>query len=97
VRGAKGGYELRRDPNGLRVSEIVALIDGPSAPFEGGDFLHGLRNRQHEALHQLFLDLHDASARILDDTTLADLIPETHREETHGIPSRPRRHLRIEH
>jgi Rrf2 family cysteine metabolism transcriptional repressor len=76
VRGAKGGYELRRDPHDLRVSEIVSLIDGPSLPFEEARLLHSSRDRENHALYQLFLDLHDASARILNDTTLADLIAE---------------------
>ena len=32
VRGAKGGYQLRRSPTDIRLSEIVRLIDGPLAP-----------------------------------------------------------------
>ena len=78
VRGAKGGYELRRDPKDLRLSEIIRLVDGPQTQFEGTDFLSkGLSpDRRHQALYQVFIDLRDASARILDNTTLADLIPE---------------------
>ncbi len=33
VRGAKGGYQLRREPGEIRLSEIIRLIDGPLAPF----------------------------------------------------------------
>src|SRR4030081_2970503 len=33
VRGAKGGYHLRRDPADIRLSEIIRLIDGALAPF----------------------------------------------------------------
>ena len=33
VRGAKGGYQLRRDPSDIALSEIIRLIDGPLAPF----------------------------------------------------------------
>ena len=33
VRGAKGGYQLRRDPAEIDLSEIIRLIDGPLAPF----------------------------------------------------------------
>jgi len=78
VRGAKGGYELRRDPKDVRLSEIIRLVDGPQTQFEGTDFLSkGLSpDRRHQALYQVFIDLRDASARILDNTTLADLISE---------------------
>lgn len=76
VRGSNGGYELRCSPHDLRVSEIVSLIDGPAALFEEVDVLSALRDRHHQALFQLFLDLRDASSRILDETTLADLVPK---------------------
>ena len=33
VRGAKGGYQLRRAPAEIHLSEIMRLIDGPVAPF----------------------------------------------------------------
>src|SRR6202050_5957013 len=33
VRGARGGYRLRRPPSEIPLSEIIRLIDGPLAPF----------------------------------------------------------------
>jgi Rrf2 family protein len=76
VRGAKGGYQLRRDPSEIRLSEIVRLIDGPVAPFADAEQLRALIDRDlpHRALYQVFLDVRDAVARILENTTLADLI-----------------------
>lgn len=76
VRGAKGGYQLRRDPRDIRLSEIIRLIDGPLAPFGDADQLRALIDRDlpHRALYQVFLDVRDAAARILEHTTLADLI-----------------------
>jgi Rrf2 family protein len=76
VRGAKGGYQLRRPPSEIRLSEIIRLIDGPLAPFGDADQLRALidRDADHRALYQVFLDVRDAAARILDNTTLADLI-----------------------
>jgi Rrf2 family protein len=78
VRGAKGGYQLRRDPAEIHLSEIIRLIDGPLAPFGDADQLRELIDRDlpHRALYQIFLDVRDAAARILDHTTLADLIVE---------------------
>jgi Rrf2 family protein len=76
VRGAKGGYQLRRDPAEIRLSEIMRLIDGPLAPFADAEQLRVLigRDLPHRALYQVFLDVRDAVAHILENTSLADLI-----------------------
>ena len=76
VRGAKGGYQLRREPAEIRLSEIMRLIDGPLAPFADAEQLRVLIDRDvsHRSLYQVFLDVRDAVAHILDNTTLADLI-----------------------
>jgi Rrf2 family protein len=78
VRGAKGGYQLRRDPADIHLSEIIRLIDGPLAPFGDAAQLRDLIDQDslHRPLYQVFLDLRDAAARILDNTSLADLIAE---------------------
>ena len=76
VRGAKGGYQLRRPPSEIHLSEIIRLIDGPLAPFADAEQLRSLINRddEHRALYQVFLDVRDAAARILENTTLADVL-----------------------
>src|ERR1043165_9064691 len=76
VRGAKGGYQLRRPPQGIYLSEIIRLIDGPLAPFGDAEQLQTLIDRdvEHRALYQVFLDVRNSAARILDNTSLADLI-----------------------
>jgi Rrf2 family protein len=76
VRGAKGGYQLRREPADIHLSEIIRLIDGPLAPFADAEQLRELIHHDlpHRALYQVFLDVRDAAARILDHATLADLI-----------------------
>jgi Rrf2 family protein len=76
VRGAKGGYQLRREPADIPLSEIIRLIDGPLAPFADAEQLKELihRDLEHRSLYQVFLDVRDAAARILDNTSLADLI-----------------------
>lgn len=76
VRGAKGGYQLRRGPSEIHLSEIIRLIDGPLAPFGDAEQLRSLihRDEEHRALYQIFLDVRDAAARILEHRTLADLV-----------------------
>jgi Rrf2 family protein len=76
VRGAKGGYQLRREPSEIRLSEIIRLIDGPLAPFGDAEQLRSLidRDTEHRTLYQVFLDVRNAAARILEHTTLADIV-----------------------
>src|SRR5947207_9405967 len=75
VRGAKGGYALRRPPEEIYLSEIIRLIDGPLAPFGDAEQLQTLidRDAEHRALYQVFLDVRDAAAKILEHTSLAAL------------------------
>lgn len=76
VRGAKGGYQLRRPPSEIHLSEIIRLIDGPLAPFGDAEQLRSLidRDAEHRALYQIFLDVRNAAAKILEHTTLEDLV-----------------------
>jgi Rrf2 family protein len=76
ARGAKGGYQLRRAPSEIHLSEIIRLIDGPLAPFGDAEQLRSLidRDAEHRKLYQIFLDVRDAAAKILENTTLADIV-----------------------
>lgn len=75
-RGREGGYRLRRPPGEIVVGDVVRLLDGPLAPF--GDNAELVRRVRSEPLHpglfDLFLDVRNAAAAILDNTTLADLL-----------------------
>ena len=79
ARGAKGGYQLRRAPSEIHLSEIIRLIDGPLAPFGDADQLRSLidRDAAHRALYRVFLEVRDAAAKILESTTLADIANPT--------------------
>ena len=79
VRGAKGGYRLRRPPDQISLAEIIRLIDGALAPLGDAEQLRCLidADDNHRSLYQVFLDVRDAAARILENTTLADLVKNT--------------------
>ena len=75
VRGARGGYRLRRDPAEVRLSDIIRLIDGPLAPLGDAELLRGMiaKDSEHRALYEVFLAVRDAAAKILEHTTIADV------------------------
>lgn len=76
VRGARGGYRLRREPSEIRLSEIIRLIDGPLAPLGDAELLRGMiaKDADHRALYEVFLAVRDAAAKILENTTIADIV-----------------------
>jgi Rrf2 family protein len=76
VRGAKGGYRLRRAPAEIKLSEIIRLIDGPLAPFGDAEQLRSLivTDPDHRALYGVFLEVRDAAAKILESTSVADIV-----------------------
>jgi Rrf2 family protein len=95
VRGAKGGYRLRRPPSEIYLAEIIRLIDGALAPFGDAQQLRALieTDVDHRALYQVFLDVRDAAAKILEHTSLADIIdekkPGTGKRRKKQEPSKP--------
>jgi Rrf2 family protein len=78
VRGAKGGYRLKREPSKIFLGEIIRTIDGPLAPFEDAEALRRLveQDKKHSALFRVLLSVRNAAAGILDHTSLADICQE---------------------
>lgn len=80
-RGREGGYRLRKPPSEVFIGDIVRLIDGPLAPL--GDVTE-LQQRvrtepRHPGLFDLFLEVRNAAAAIVDRTSLADLLERDRR------------------
>jgi len=75
VRGAKGGYRLKRPPSQIFLGEVIRTIDGPLAPFEDAESLRRLveRDKKHSPLFRVFLTVRNATAGILDHTSLEDV------------------------
>jgi len=75
LRGAQGGYLLRRAPSKVFLGEVIRTIDGPLAPMGDAEALRRLvkKDKKHSALYQVLLDVRNAAAGILDHTSLSDL------------------------
>jgi Rrf2 family protein len=80
-RGREGGYRLRRPPDEIRVGEVVRIVDGPLAPFgDAVELAHRVKTEpRHAGLFDLFLEVRNAAAAILDHTSLADLVKRNRR------------------
>ena len=90
VRGAKGGYRLRRAPAEIKLSEIIRLVDGPLAPFGDADQLRSLivTDPDHRALYGVFLEVRDAAAKILESTSVADIVGDSSKSRKKSTPKK---------
>ena len=78
-RGKNGGYRLARPPSKITFGEIVRLTDGPLAPLACASLTGYQRCRDCEdektcTIRKTMRKVRDASAAILDHTTLADAV-----------------------
>lgn len=76
-RGPSGGYRLRRPPEQITLAEIVRSVEGALAPI-GCVSEHFYKkcscpDESKCALRSVMRDVRDATARILEGFTLADL------------------------
>jgi Rrf2 family protein len=80
-RGREGGYRLRRPPAEIIVGEVVRVMDGALAPFgDAVELAYRVKTEpRHAGIFDLFLEVRNAAAAILDHTTLADLVARNRR------------------
>jgi Rrf2 family protein len=90
-RGREGGYRLRRPPSEIVIGEVVRIMDGPLAPLgDAMELAQRVRTEpRHPGLFDVFLDVRNAAAAILDHTTLADVRQRDQRLEARRGPRKP--------
>ena len=90
-RGREGGYRLRRPPSEIMIGEVVRIMDGPLAPLgDAMELAQRVRTEpRHPGLFDVFLDVRNAAAAILDHTTLADVRQRDQRLEVRRGPRKP--------
>ncbi len=77
-KGKGGGYYLLKDPAKVKVATIIRLVNGPIAmlPCVSLYFYERCKNcdEKHCGLHDMMVQVRDASLGILESRTLRDLI-----------------------
>jgi Rrf2 family iron-sulfur cluster assembly transcriptional regulator len=72
-RGVGGGYLLARPTAEITLAEITAAVDGPApTPADDHDHCEG-----HCVLQDVWVEFAEETRKILDRTTLADLVART--------------------
>ncbi len=76
-KGKGGGYFLNQNPEQVSLATIIRLINGPIAmlPCVSLNFYQNCDNcnEQHCGLHDILIEVRDASLAILEKKTLLDL------------------------
>jgi Rrf2 family protein len=89
-KGRRGGYRLRPGAEAASVASVVRMIDGPSAPVpclnEPGRRCEDCPDHARCAIRRVFREAHEATLKILESTTIADLA----RGREHAGASAPR-------
>jgi Rrf2 family protein len=77
-KGKGGGYFLKKSPAEVKMATIVRLINGPIAmlPCVSLYFYERCKNcdEKHCGLHDMMIEVRDATLEILENRTLADLL-----------------------
>jgi Rrf2 family protein len=77
-KGKGGGYFLKKDPKNIRVADIIRRVNGPIAmlPCVSLYFYERCKNcdEKHCALHDMMIEVRDATLNILEKRTLVDLV-----------------------
>jgi len=78
-KGSGGGYALNKAPEEINLAAILRLTDGPIAmvPCASLNFYHKCDECHNEVtcgIRAMFLEIRDASVKILEQTSVADMI-----------------------
>ena len=77
-KGKGGGYFLKKSPEKIKVATIIRLINGPIAmlPCVSLYFYERCKNcnEKHCGLHDMMIEVRDATLQIVENRTLRDLV-----------------------
>ena len=78
-KGKGGGYYLLKDPKDIAIADVYRILEGPIAPVPcvSLNFYEKCDDCEDEtkcSVHQIMIQIRDASLGIYNNTTVADLI-----------------------
>jgi Rrf2 family protein len=78
-KGKGGGYFLAREPRAISVGQVVRALDGPIAPLPCVSKTaymrcHECRDERTCGIRMVMKEVRDATAKIMDSTTLEDML-----------------------
>jgi Rrf2 family protein len=73
VRGPQGGHALVRDPQELRVSEVIEALEGAIMPIDCLDDASACTRNGGCAQREMWEEVRRAIRDVLDNTTISDL------------------------
>jgi len=80
IRGAQGGYELKRKPSEITVGEIIRVLEGPLAPSECVmDDEPECSNAEYCVTRLIWEKIMDSINNVIDSITLNDMINDYYR------------------
>jgi Rrf2 family protein len=91
-KGPGGGYSLARPPEEITAGEVIRLMDGPLALLPCASLTayrkcDDCADERACGIRQVMKDVRDATSRILDATTLADMLRRASAEPIPEITS----------
>ncbi len=77
-KGKGGGYFLKKSPDKVKVATVIRLVNGPIAmlPCVSLYFYERCKNcnEKHCGLHDMMIEVRDATLNIVENRTLKDLV-----------------------
>jgi len=84
IRGARGGVWLARPPERVKLSEVIQLLEGSTAPVECVNHPETCDRSGFCVTRDVWRELKKATDEILDATTIQDLAERQKRQEAPG-------------
>lgn len=73
IRGPQGGHVLARDPDELKVSEVITVLEGPILPLDCLEEASQCSRSGGCAQREMWEQVREGILRVLDSTTVGEL------------------------